>query len=49
MGEDQEKSGNRNYGQLFKALSSAQRYAVEEEAGLLREFFGTKIQLSFHA
>ncbi len=33
----------------FKALSSAQKRAVEEEAGLLREFFGTKIQLSFHA
>jgi winged helix DNA-binding protein len=33
----------------FKALSSAQKGAVEEESGLLREFFGTKIQLSFHA
>jgi hypothetical protein len=33
----------------FKALSSAQKPAVEEEAGLLREFFGTNIQVSFHA
>lgn len=32
----------------FEALSYAQRRAVEEEAGLLREFFGTNIQLSFH-
>jgi len=32
----------------FEALSSAERRAVVEEAGLLREFFGTNIQLSFH-
>ena len=31
----------------FKALSSAQKRTVGEEAGLLREFFGTKIQVSF--
>jgi hypothetical protein len=31
----------------FKALSSAQKRTVEEEARLLREFFGTKVQLSF--
>ena len=30
----------------FKALSSAQKRAVEEEGGLLREFFGTNIQVS---
>jgi Winged helix DNA-binding domain len=33
----------------FKALSSAQKHAVEDETGLLREFFGTNVQLSFHA
>lgn len=33
----------------FKALSSAQKRTVEEEAGLLREFFGTKTQVSFRA
>ncbi len=33
----------------FKALSSAQKRMAEEEAGLLREFFGTKIKLSFQA
>ncbi len=33
----------------FKALSSAQKRTVEEEGGLLREFFGTKIQVSFRA
>jgi hypothetical protein len=33
----------------FKALSSAQKRIAEEEAGLLREFFGTKIKLSFQA
>jgi len=32
----------------FEALSSAERRAVVEEAGLLREFFGTNVQLSFH-
>ncbi len=32
----------------FKALSSAQKRTVEEEGGLLREFFGTNVQLSFH-
>src|SRR5712691_79217 len=32
----------------FKALSSAQKRTVEEEIGLLREFFGTNVQLSFH-
>jgi len=32
----------------FKALSSAQKLAIEEEAGLLREFFGTKVQVSFN-
>jgi len=32
----------------FEALSSAERRAVEEEAGLLREFFGTNVQLSFN-
>ena len=33
----------------FKALSSAQKRAVEEEGRLLREFFGTNIQVSFRA
>ncbi len=33
----------------FKALTSAQKRAVEEEGGLLREFFGTHIQVSFRA
>jgi len=33
----------------FKALSSAQKRAVEEEGGLLREFFGTNIQISLRA
>jgi winged helix DNA-binding protein len=33
----------------FGALSSAQKHAVEEEGGLLREFFGTNIQVSFRA
>jgi Winged helix DNA-binding domain len=33
----------------FKALSSAQKRAVEEEGGLMREFFGTNIQVSFRA
>ena len=32
----------------FEALSSAERRAVVEEAGLLREFFGTNVELSFH-
>src|SRR5207247_5942229 len=32
----------------FKALSSAQKLAIEEEAGPLREFFGTKVQVSFN-
>jgi len=32
----------------FKALSSAQKLASEEEAGPLREFFGTKVQVSFN-
>ncbi len=31
----------------FEALSSAEKRAVAEEAGL-REFFGTNVQLSFH-
>jgi len=33
----------------FKALSSAQKRTVEEEIGLLREFLGTNVKLSFHA
>ena len=33
----------------FKPLGSAQKRAVEDEAGLLREFFGTNIRVSFHA
>jgi len=33
----------------FKALSPAQKRAVEEEGRLLREFFGTNIQVSFYA
>src|SRR5438046_5373483 len=33
----------------FKALSTAQRLAIEEETGLLREFFGTRVQVSFNA
>ena len=33
----------------FKALSSVQKRTVEEEAGLMREFFGSNIQVSFHA
>ncbi len=32
----------------FKALSAAQKLAIEEEAELLREFFGTKVQVSFN-
>src|SRR5437899_12317092 len=32
----------------FKALRPAQKRTVEEEGGLLREFFGTNVQLSFH-
>jgi hypothetical protein len=32
----------------FKALSSAQKRAIREEAGLLWEFFGTKVQVSFN-
>src|SRR2546425_5388739 len=34
---------------LVKALSSAQKRTVEEEIGLLREFLGTNVKLSFHA
>ena len=33
----------------FKALSSAQKLTIENEAGLLREFFGTNIKLHFRA
>lgn len=33
----------------FKALSSAQKRTVREEGELLREFFGTNIQVSFRA
>ncbi|HVH15233.1 MAG TPA: winged helix DNA-binding domain-containing protein [Candidatus Angelobacter sp.] len=33
----------------FKALSSIQKRTIEEEAGLLQEFFGTKIEVSFGA
>ena len=34
---------------LFKALSSAHKLAIDEEAGRLREFFGTRIKVSFAA
>jgi hypothetical protein len=33
----------------FRALSSVQKHGVEEERELLREFFGTNIQVSFSA
>jgi hypothetical protein len=33
----------------FKALSSAQRHAIEVEAGLLQEFFGSNVRVSFGA
>ena len=33
----------------FKALTPAQNHAIDEEAGLLREFFGTNVQVSYNA
>ena len=48
MGEDEEKAGIEIVVRPFKALSSAQKLAIEEEAGTLREFFGTTVQVSFN-
>jgi len=33
----------------FKTPSSAQKLAIDEEAGRLREFFGTSIKVYFDA
>ncbi len=41
------KAGIEIMARPFKALSSAQKSAIEGEGGLLREFFGTNVQVSF--
>src|SRR5439155_22945728 len=48
-GKTKKKAGIEITVRPFKALSSAQKRAVEEEGGLLREFFGTNIQISLRA
>ena len=43
------KAGTEIMVRPFKKLDLAQKRAIEEEAGLLREFFGTNVQVSFTA